>query len=176
ETGVTEGSCLPAACEGFRCDAERLLRCNDDRTAWVEAAVCASEELCDEASERCRTPICADDGIFSCTGSNVRQVCANGQTEWLEVERCPAGTTCNTDPAGGPNCLSECPDPPYDCFGAVRRVCDDSSGVATWTPERTCNTVELCQCALNDTCEVMGEDGKCGQDRKSTRLNSSHVK
>lgn len=144
------GECLVPLCaaDTYECDQNMLLRCNADQNGFVVADACASEYLCNALDQRCDPPVCPQDDYQECTADNSLRRCTNGRSEWETVETCAEGSFCNADPSAGANCLTECPDFPYQCIGNVLRGCSDDAGVATWTDVETCATAALCQAGL----------------------------
>jgi len=164
-SGAMSGECLDPNCDAgdFACEGASLLTCNTDRTELVFDEECGSSSLCNDVDGRCDDPVCAVDGSLECTADNVLQRCVDGRSRWDVVTECPVGTTCSNDPTLADPCLTECPETPVQCVGNVRRVCNDVTGVAIWTVERTCNSPELCQCALNGNCSAYNADNTCGE-------------
>lgn len=164
DSGVWSGSCAPATCgaDEHRCDGETLVRCNDDRTEWVQDDLCANEALCEAENGRCRVPVC-EAGVRRCNPSNPQQLeeCNDDRTARELVETCPDDQACNPYPDLGPNCLAQCPGNPVRCVGATREVCSDATGRPVWSFDATCATEELCRCGVNGTCNL-GQSGKCG--------------
>lgn len=161
----------PCAANPWICDGAQLKKCNADLTAYEDVELCASEALCNAASQRCDTP-CGNppERSFRCNPFNPQEVqqCNEDFTAWEFVEECTEEEACNADPSLGPPCLGDCPENPTRCDGLVRQQCDDSSGRPVWTTVATCATNALCECGRTEAGDegcpagISSIDGICG--------------
>lgn len=128
----------PSFCaEGaVQCVGNVLQTCNGD--GWDNAAVCASESLCDPNAGVCRTPECAA-GERRCLDAAL-QLCNGTRDGWLELSTCATAAHCSTQ-AGG--CMEvPCEPGEVQCNGAVLQSCkEDQSG---WGELVTCASAALC--------------------------------
>ena len=137
----------------FACDEAILMGCNTDQTQMIAGGNLRLEPALQRHRRSLRTPAVRDGR--GCSSAPLRIPCAAASMvapagrPSSSARRAASATP--TQSLGG-NCLTECPDPPLQCVGNVRRVCSDSTGVALWTVDRTCSTPELCQCVLDGTC------------------------
>jgi hypothetical protein len=136
-----------------QCVGTVLQTCNRERNGWDNAAVCASDTLCDAKAGACRMPSCAP-GERRCLDAEL-QLCNGTRDGWLNLEACATPGHCSTQ-AGG--CMDvPCEPGEIQCNGAVLQVCrDDQSG---WTEGETCASAALCDEVLgvcNEGC-ALGE-------------------
>lgn len=105
---------------------------------WENAAVCASETLCDKAAGSCRMPTC-EAGERRCSDADL-QLCNGTRDGWLTIDTCATAGHCS--PQTG-HCM-EVPCEPGDrqCNGATPQTCNaDRSG---WTDMTPCDSAALC--------------------------------
>lgn len=121
-----------------RCVGNVLQTCNSGRTAWDNAAVCASETLCDDTKRVCIPPTCAADERH-CQDAEL-QVCKATRDGWTLLQTCDSAGLCSTE-------RGICTDKPCEpreiqCNGNVVQVCrDDRSG---WDDVEPCPSAALC--------------------------------
>jgi hypothetical protein len=121
-----------------QCVGNVLKRCNSELDAMVDAAVCASEALCDAKAGACQTAVC-EPGERRCQAAEL-QLCNGTRDGWLTFETCPTAGHCSTL-AGG--CTgAPCEPGKLQCNEAVLEYCkDDQSG---WGEHSTCASAALC--------------------------------
>lgn len=132
-----------------QCVGNVLQTCNRERDGWDNAAVCASEALCDTKAAACRMPDCAP-GQRRCLGAEL-QLCNGTRDGWIELATCATPGHCSTQ-AGG--CMDvPCEPGDIQCSGAVLQSCnDDQSG---WSELQVCASAALCNEGLgvcNEPC------------------------
>jgi len=185
DTGLFEGGCVDPVCDTpgeFQCNGAVLQRCYPDQTAWEDIESCRSSALCNAIDARCDPIGCEPAGGLQCNPENPSELrrCPEDLVMWESVTVCASTEACNTDP-NGPSCVSQCPDPPVQCNGAVNELCSGITGQPVWTGQATCRTPELCQCGIDGTCNgVLAADGVChdpvcGGTLGSTRCTGTNL-
>src|SRR5690606_18913363 len=81
-TIVESDGCADGA---VQCVGNVLQRCNATST-WDNAAVCASETLCDQSQNTCIPPRCAA-GEWQCVGADL-QICNGTRDGWITLTSC----------------------------------------------------------------------------------------
>jgi hypothetical protein len=132
-----------------QCVGNVLQTCNQERDGWDNAAVCASEALCDAKAGVCRMPECAL-GERRCLEAEL-QLCNGTRDGWIRLDTCATAAHCSTM-AGG--CMEvPCALGDVQCNGAVLESCnEDQSG---WSELDTCESAALCdevERKCNDGC------------------------
>lgn len=136
-----------------RCVGNVLQTCNSRRTAWDNAAVCASETLCDETKGVCVPPTCAADERH-CQDA-VLEVCKATRDGWSTLQTCDSAGLCST-------ALGMCSDTPCEpgeiqCNGNVVQECrTDRSG---WDDRFMCDSAALCNKATGQCDEAACKPG-----------------
>lgn len=128
-------TCTPRATQ---CVGNVLQRCNGEGSAWENAAVCASEALCDAAGAACMQAAC-EAGARRCAGVEL-QGCNAVRDGWSLLATCPTAGHCS---ATTRTCTEQpCEAGKTQCNGGVLQVCkDDRSG---WNDLRDCGSAALC--------------------------------
>jgi hypothetical protein len=155
--GLFYGACNDMVCPvalAYRCIDEagetRLEQCREDFTGWEPVDVCLSPELCNQTNGVCDPPGCEPAGGYRCSPTQrlELQYCPASQLAWETDRVCESTQSC--DAAGDPpGCSATCPAVSVMCVGNIRQVCSGETGVPVWSPEQTCPTADLCQCALD---------------------------
>jgi len=127
-----------------RCVGNVLQTCDTRRTGWDNAAVCASETLCDATKGVCLPPTCAADERH-CQEAEL-QVCKATRDGWSRLDTCATAGLCST--ASG-TCTDEpCEPGEIQCNGKVVQACrSDRSG---WDEMDTCDSPALCNKARGE--------------------------
>jgi hypothetical protein len=136
-----------------RCVGNVLQTCNSRRTAWDNAAVCASETLCDETHGVCVPPTCAADERH-CQDADL-QICKATRDGWALLRLCDSAGLCSTE-------RGDCTDKPCEpgeiqCNGNVVQACrSDRSG---WDDLFACASAALCNRAQGKCDEAACKPG-----------------
>jgi len=152
-------SLLGTACEpgSYRCTNELLETCNDERTGFVVAEVCASAAECNLNSHRCRPCI---DGERMCR-ENILERC-DGNAQWLPDSTCDSAALCGVaaDYQSGSCSPALCETPgQHRCDAAKLTRC--SAGRERYDTVALCETPELCDAEYADELAAAGERGAC---------------
>lgn len=137
EFSVVEDSqtCAPGA---VQCVGNVLQTCGGEDPTWHNAAICASETLCDESSAMCLPPACTS-GERRCLEADL-QICNGTRDGWMTLMTCTSAAHCSTHSG----VCTEVPCEPDEirCNGAVLQSCKgDRSG---WNDLDTCTSSALC--------------------------------
>ncbi len=143
--GQANGGC---ASDTVQCVGNVLQRCNSEGSGWDNAAVCASEALCDAVQGTCLAPDCAI-GEWRCQDAEL-QTCNGTRDGWLTILSCPSAGHCS---AGSGTCAAvPCEAGELQCSSAVLQRCrEDRSG---WDDVDTCASAALCD-AVDGGCREM---------------------
>lgn len=128
-----------------QCVGNVLQTCSGEDAAWHNAAICASETLCDASRGACLQPACSA-GEWRCLDADV-QICNGTRDGWMTLMTCATAAHCSTHSGT----CTEVPCEPGEirCNSAALQSCkDDRSG---WD--------ELEQCASSALCNE--EEGVC---------------
>ena len=147
--------CAPAG--SFRCMGQNVEQCSSDQINWTVVATCDDTATCDSMTGECGGP-CVP-GAQRCNAASL-ETCSPEQT-WVVKEVCATGALCSLEeakckpPVCVPDALQCNPLAPTQ----LERCNDDRTGFA---PVATCQTAELCSCALDNSCTAgINQDG-CG--------------
>jgi hypothetical protein len=121
-----------------QCVGNVLQKCNRERNGWDNAAVCASETLCDANAGACKMPSC-EPGERRCLDAEL-ELCNVTRDGWIHLDTCATAGHCSTQTGG---CMDvPCAPREIQCNGAVLEACkDDQSG---WLELDTCASAALC--------------------------------
>ncbi len=121
-----------------QCVGNLLQRCRSADNTWDNAAICASETLCDETQDKCLAPQCAA-GEWRCLDADL-QICNGTRDGWLTLTTCATAGHCS---ARSGMCTQEpCEPGDLQCNSVLLQSCkDDRSG---WNDLDTCASAALC--------------------------------
>jgi hypothetical protein len=154
-------NCTPSV---VQCVGNVLQRCNSKGTAWENAAVCASETLCDHTQGKCKQPAC-DAGARQCLGAEL-QGCNASRDGWVRLATCTTAGHCSAK-------MGACTEQPCmpgkaQCNGAVLQLCrTDQSG---WDDKETCKSAGLCDAELGACTANACEPGQYNCDGPTLRI------
>jgi len=163
--GKSGGCTSLCTANDWKCDENRLLRCDAKGTAWHFVELCESNVLCNEAKDQplppqalraCPVPRCQT-GQYSCE-KNVLSQCQGGS--WVFVEDC-AGGSCSTSSHSCQACTSGA----VDCWGPELRRCENGA----WQLLETCQSAILCD-RVSARC-----DPACSRSRPAQCSNMSEI-
>lgn len=155
----TPPSMLGTACEpgSYRCTGELLETCNDERTGFAVAAVCASAAECNLNSHRCR-PCVPEERM--CRDNVLERCDANAQ--WVTDLTCDSAALCSVGPdhLTGSCDTAMCPTAgKHSCDAARLMRC--SAGRDRLEAVALCETPELCDATYADELANAGGRGAC---------------
>jgi hypothetical protein len=149
---------LGTACEpgAYRCTNELLEICNDDRSDFKVAEVCASAAECDVYARACRPCV---PGERMCRG-NVLERCDDSSL-WVMESTCDTPELCTvaSDRMSGSCAAATCEAGRHGCEGAVLVRCTE--GRNDWQDVALCENPELCDPEYADTLAQSGTRGAC---------------
>jgi hypothetical protein len=138
EVAESDADALGCTSGSMQCVGNVLQTCNRDGDGWENAAVCASEPLCDKAAGTCRMPTCGP-GERRCLDAEL-QICNGTRDGWIALETCATAGHCSTQDGG---CMDvPCAPGEIQCNGPVLQSC--SADQSSWNIEKTCESAALC--------------------------------
>jgi sulfatase modifying factor 1 len=145
----------------FRCQTNKLEKCNAAGTAWNLILSCATSALCDDGEGRCTPPECLPNE-HRCTGK-VLERCNSNQNGWDVVQTCLSPAHCRSEYK---TCsATPCPIGSYQCSGSELMRCNATQ--TDWDFVQDCQSSALCDAAAKSctpaTC-AKGEFGCVGAE------------
>ncbi len=148
-------ACAP---DTFRCQANELQKCSDDRSSWLTIQTCSDADHCDPTAAACRT---CTPNQWACSGAQLERCDTNSR--WMAMgAACPSSALCllTGDRGSGACGATRCsPAGAYSCMGNALMRC--SAGLDGAKLVDRCGSALLCDATKANAQAASGGRGTC---------------